>query len=316
MDWSSVFPVKSYPEKEETGHAVYRMNFPDGFGIMKGYQVLPGIILVFNDFHTACGFHSEAARPGFLEVNHCLRGCYECVLPDGRHVSLGSQDFSFTDMGRPANQSAFVLGEYYGLSLIIHVETAEKSLNTFLEEKIPFSDIFERLLYDDGMLILRADPKIQHIVSELYHAPDAGQQGYYKLKTLELILFLSFQCGDKNAAAHPCYCRKGVQRMEEIGRKMTEDLKAHYTLYELAQRYRISVTTLKNQFSKVYGDTPSRYLRRRRMEQAALLLKTTDMGVGKIAESVGYQNASKFSSAFADYYGMAPKEYKKDVVLE
>ena len=35
-----------------------------------------------------------------------------------------------------------------------------------------------------------------------------------------------------------------------------------------------------------------------------------------IAESVGYQNASKFSSAFRDIYGMSPLEYKKKSRLE
>ncbi|MBC5648878.1 helix-turn-helix transcriptional regulator [Christensenella tenuis] len=316
MNWDAIFPKGSHVTEKTTRYTVYTVDFPDGSGTMTAHRVLPGILLVFNDFYTRCGFRNEKTRPGFIEVNHCLKGSYECVLPDGRHISLGMQDFSFSDMGRPMERSSFVSGEYCGLSLLIHVETAEQSLNDFLGEQIPFSDIFERLLYGEGVLILRTDPRIQHIVSELYHAPDGGHSGYYKLKTMELILFLAFHCDNKSAPAHPCYCRNSARKVEDIARKMTENLKRRYTLSELAAKYHISMTTLKTRFAEVYGETPYQYLKRRRLERAALLLKTTDMSVGEVAETVGYQNPSKFSSAFTDYYGTVPREYKKDAVLE
>ena len=312
MNASDWLPGACHPEK---GRSIYKIEFPDGYGKMTVYSVLPGIQLIFNDFHTHYGFQEEHPHPGYIEINHCLRGRYECTMPDGRHIYLGTQDFSVSDMGVPNRASSFVMGEYVGLSLVIHTETASQSINAFLEEEIGCIETFEQLLWEENVMILRANPKIQHIVSELYDAPASGQKGYYKLKTLELLCFLIFQCQQRKPV-HPYYCRKDSSRMEAIQRKMTENLRYHYCLSDLAEEYGISLTTLKKRFFQVYGETPYQYLKRRRLEEAALLLQTTEMGIGQIAEAVGYQNPSKFSAAFAEYYGVPPREYKKGVLLD
>ena len=97
---------------------------------------------------------------------------------------------------------------------------------------------------------------------------------------------------------------------------MTQDLRVHLPLEQLALQYQMSETTLKKNFQKVFGESPYAYLRRRRMEAAALLLQTTQKSIGEIAQEVGYQNPSKFSQAFSALYGVSPSEYKKGVLLE
>lgn len=315
MNWEFIFPGKLRREGTDEERTLYRIDFPDGFGRLTASEVLPGVLLVFNDFHTSCGFRNEAPRPGFIEINHCLRGRYECVLRDGRHLGLGPQDLAFSDMGSPADYSTFVSGEYYGLSILLHIEEAERALNSFLGERIHIGELFEHILCE-GLFVLRADPEIQHIVSEIYHAPARARHGYYRLKAAELLLFVMFRRADSGAPLFSGYCRGSVPRAEEAARRLTEDLKRHYTLAELAVLCRVSETTLKKEFKKVYGETPGQYLKRRRMEQAALLLGTTRLSVGEVAETVGYRNAGKFSAAFTERFGISPRLYKKDAVLE
>ena len=48
------------------------------------------------------------------------------------------------------------------------------------------------------------------------------------------------------------------------------------------------------------------------MFRAAELLRNTEMKIIDIAEEVGYCNASKFSSAFRDVMGIAPKNYQME----
>jgi len=52
------------------------------------------------------------------------------------------------------------------------------------------------------------------------------------------------------------------------------------------------------------------------MEAAAFLLEISKLPISEIAASVGYQNASKFSGAFVNIYGMAPRDYKKGIQLD
>ena len=55
----------------------------------------------------------------------------------------------------------------------------------------------------------------------------------------------------------------------------------------------------------------SKYILHRRMHRAKKLLKSTDMSVDKIAESVGFADYNYFSRVFKKTYGKSPKSYRK-----
>ncbi|OFI07785.1 DNA-binding transcriptional regulator MelR [Clostridium acetireducens DSM 10703] len=48
------------------------------------------------------------------------------------------------------------------------------------------------------------------------------------------------------------------------------------------------------------------------MNRAAFLLATTEKNINDIAISLGYLNASKFTSAFKSVIGVLLKEYRKE----
>ena len=282
---------------------------------MELYTLLPGIVLTFNDFHTHCGFQQEAPRPGLIEINHCLKGRYDCTLSNGRSISIGPRDFAAIDMGYPPDRSAFTFGEYYGISMVVDPEEASASLNRMLGLKtVRLQETFPRLLNGQNVLLLRGEPQIQHMVSQIYDAPSPIRLACYRLKAAELLLFLAAR-GEDNLPTLSPYFRRGIAwKLQDIEHRMTEDLRVRYPLEELARQNHISVATLKKQFRQVYGEPPYAYLKHRRMEEAALLLQTTKLSIREIAESVGYQNPSKFSAAFVQRYGMPPTEYKKSLL--
>lgn len=311
-----IFPKGAYLKKTSDGAKIYRIDFEDGYGEMTTYSVLPGIILSFNNFHTFSGFQSEARYPGAIEINHCLRGRFECMLPSGEIAYLGAQDFAVNNMARPPQHSTFPLGEYYGISLVLEIMPANNAIAQIIgPEIIDLQQLIEKMLSDGKLLLLRADPKIQHIFSELYDLPAKARIPYFKLKIIELLLFLTF---GQHCMAHPQrYVYKDTaQRTRQIAHKMTENLRIHYSVAQLAAQYQMSCKTLQRNFQKVYGQSPYAYLKHCRIETAALLLQTTDLSIHEIAQEVGYQNASKFSSAFADIYKMLPSEYRKGAILD
>ena len=317
MDLERIFPRNSYLEVSHGNSRVCRMAFPDGDGRMEAYPLLPGIVLIFNDFHTHCGFQQEEPRTGLVEINHCLKGRYDCTLPNGRALSLGPRDFAAIDMGRPPERSTFTLGEYFGLSLVVDPEEASASLNGMLDTNaIHLREVFDHLLEGQNGMILRADPQIQHIVSQMYDAPASIRLACCRLKAAELLLFLTTRSQDCLLSPSPYFRRSVAWKIQDVEHRMTEDLRVRYPLEDLARQNHISVATLKKQFRQVYGEPPYAYLKRRRMEEAALLLQTTQLSIREIAEAVGYQNPSKFPSAFAQRYGMPPTEYKKGILPE
>ena len=47
------------------------------------------------------------------------------------------------------------------------------------------------------------------------------------------------------------------------------------------------------------------------MEQAAKLLKESNMSIAEIAQTVGYDSQSKFTVAFKSFFQVLPREYRK-----
>lgn len=53
------------------------------------------------------------------------------------------------------------------------------------------------------------------------------------------------------------------------------------------------------------------YIQQRRLDQAKMLLRETELPVGKVAEAVGYGNISYFSKLFRQKVGCQPGEYRR-----
>ena len=67
-------------------------------------------------------------------------------------------------------------------------------------------------------------------------------------------------------------------------------------------------------FKGVYGTSIYSYMRTYRMNKAAIMLKQTKENISEIAHKVGYNNSSKFASAFKTVIGKSPKEYRNSIV--
>ena len=63
-------------------------------------------------------------------------------------------------------------------------------------------------------------------------------------------------------------------------------------------------------FKEVYGETPHRYLQRRRVERAQTLLRQTDRPITDIAWDVGFASLGTFSRTFRTVVGCSPSEFR------
>ncbi|WP_316753857.1 AraC family transcriptional regulator [Pedobacter gandavensis] len=69
-----------------------------------------------------------------------------------------------------------------------------------------------------------------------------------------------------------------------------------------------SLSTFKRDFSKLFGTTPERWLRQKRLEQAHHLLLNRKQRPSDVYLEVGFENLSHFSFAFKKRFGLAPSE--------
>lgn len=63
-------------------------------------------------------------------------------------------------------------------------------------------------------------------------------------------------------------------------------------------------------FHHTFGETPHRYLQRRRVERAMFLLRSSDRSVTDICMSVGFASLGTFSRTFRLIVGQSPTDYR------
>jgi AraC-like DNA-binding protein len=72
----------------------------------------------------------------------------------------------------------------------------------------------------------------------------------------------------------------------------------------------VSPAHFSRQFRATFGESPHRYLQRRRVERAMELLRETDRPVTEICFDVGFNSLGTFSRTFKAVVGESPSAYR------
>ena len=65
-------------------------------------------------------------------------------------------------------------------------------------------------------------------------------------------------------------------------------------------------------FRETFGETPHRYLQRRRVERSMFLLRETERSVTDICFDVGFISLGTFSRTFSEIVGESPQSYRRN----
>jgi AraC-like DNA-binding protein len=79
----------------------------------------------------------------------------------------------------------------------------------------------------------------------------------------------------------------------------------------LARIAHVSEAHFIRTFAATFGETPHRYLQRRRVERAMSLLRETDRTVTDICLDVGFSSLGTFTRTFGDIVGETPTAYRR-----
>ncbi|GGN63608.1 hypothetical protein GCM10011579_032180 [Streptomyces albiflavescens] len=79
----------------------------------------------------------------------------------------------------------------------------------------------------------------------------------------------------------------------------------------LARIAHVSPAHFTRTFRATFGETPHRYLQRRRVERAMFLLRESDRSVTDICFQVGFTSPGTFSRTFSAIVGHSPRTYRR-----
>lgn len=280
------------------------------YGRMETYSIFPGVILAYMDMHIENindVFFEDEIHHRLLEINHCADGRYSYAVGDDKIVYFGKGDLCISIYDLTKTLSDFPLGYYKGLEIFIDVDIA----NDYVMEYIPDFDLiefYEKLYNSRGYVLIRSNDEIDHVIGELYSVDERIKESYYKLKCLELLLFFSIT--NFTQVESMSLSKKQTEIVENVKNDLISDLESKITLDELADRYNISKTSLKNCFKEVYGKPIIKWRKEYKLDYACRLIESGDYSITEISGMVGYSSPSKFSHAFKEYVGCSPSEFK------
>jgi AraC-like DNA-binding protein len=104
---------------------------------------------------------------------------------------------------------------------------------------------------------------------------------------------------------------EGFKKFQVALEYIQENLASPISLDELANLANLNPTYFSDLFHQLMGLSPIQYVNRRKIEQAQILLLTTDKPLKEIARRIGFDDEFYFSRLFKKNTGIAPASYRK-----
>jgi AraC family transcriptional regulator len=92
-----------------------------------------------------------------------------------------------------------------------------------------------------------------------------------------------------------------------------EHLEQDLSLETIANLIQLSPHYFASLFKKSIGKSPHQYVLQSRIERSKQLLKQPALSIAQVAQGVGFQNQSHFTTAFRRIVGCTPKAYRDQV---
>lgn len=299
---------------ENDGCGVYQFRNETGEGTITSYEVFPGVSLAYNDFHMQ--YYDSSFRPetDVFCIDHCREGRLEYAAGEDAYSYVEAGDLKLDRRLTHTGRFEMPLSHYHGATISFDMKAACSSLHHEIKDfPVDLSSLLKKYCRGIYPMVIHGSPAIEHIFSELYAVPERIRRPYFKIKILELLLYLDALELPEKAEERPYFYKSQVEKIKAIQKFLIQHVDEHITQEELAMRFDIPMTTMKTCFKSVFGAAIGSWLLQYRMNQAAVLLKTQrKMSVTEIAGRVGYDSPSKFASAFRRVMGMSPVEYRRE----
>ena len=283
----------------------------EGTGICMDYSLFSGIDLIFMDFNCSHTFREPMVNRDILDIRHYRQGRVEFEFQNQKVFHMRENEFCINTLANMPASYSFPFEKCSGVSLVIDRDSIDSStIHQFSLYGIDIRNLGEHLELDIHWYICKTPENLHHIFDELYEAKGKESATYFRIKILELLYHVQkLRSEDRYAAVY--YSKEHIEIVKRARKLLIGDLETKIPLESLIAGENISMVTFQAIFKQIYGDSLYTHLKKYKMNCAAVRLREGKESISEIAVSLGYSNASKFSKAFQDVFGLLPKDYRR-----
>lgn len=307
---SSLSSLYNTHKRLKDKNVCYKIETHDGSVFIHQYHIFPGIWFMLKQAETSILVDNIMLTKGFLEITHCIEG--KLVYEDECRTFLLEEGGTSVRKGHSRSIVMRCPLRYYrGVSIIIQPELALQGVPCLLDEvKENLQKLYRKFSCIKRDLVVHSIPQLEHVFSQILHIPEAIRVEYFKIKVLELLLFLS-GLDPKQLQGIRSYCPPEQAQLAHNVLRYTEMHRdKRFTAREISAALSTTPEHLRACVQKVYGMPLYQCVRSHKMRIAAKLLRETGKSITDIAGEFGYDNISKFAAAFRDVFGVAPTAYR------
>lgn len=273
-----------------------------------------GISIEWHDFHVDRDMDwGRSFHPGSLEI--CLNFSGNGLLRDGEaERAVGPNQMALYTLQKRrlrALRSANSMHRFLTLELSPaflrrnfegEMEKLKPSIRQFIERGVKAAPYLDIRPMPASMLATR----VQFVEPPV---PGPARKTWYLGRVLEILSQTVFIEEDPAELFCQKHQRTNRERIERVRFLIERDLDNPPSLDMLAQEVGCSPFYLSRVFAQETGASIPKFLRMKRIEKAAELIKTGRMNVTEAAFTVGYSSLSAFTKAFVEQTGCCPGLY-------
>ena len=260
---------------------------------------------------------SPAHKHNYVEIMIVLRGHVTHVI-DGKELCLDAGDILFLNSHIAHSIRSTERGD-----VAVNVIMSKSFISALYSELCDtvFSDFIRETARDDGAGIYlhfrtSGERQIENLTENiLYELTEYQSSSAILTKTVALLFhYLSLKNRELLADSSITVNREDQRKLQILSYINNNYRTARLT--ELAEKLGISVPYLSKNISEYFGKSFKELLVDRRTERACELLRDTDIPVGQIIRSMGYENESYFHREFKRRIGLSPLAVRKAAAEE
>ena len=287
-----------------------------GKGRMSLYTLFPGLVLAFIFVNAPAWPEPDVdSSKKLMQINYCISGRSELLLDDSSYIYLKENEFCISEQ-KAQKEYVFPTAKYQGIKIYFDLPLLLQSCSELMKSfSIDILHLEEGYCSSHKTYISEADNELEAIFQKLWQFSERPSTFHLQIYTLELLhRLLNMEIRPPKTCGF--YTETQVELAKMSAQILSNDLRQHIPIRQIAERFSVSETSLKNYFRGVYGQNISNWLREIRMNEAAKLLSDTKHPVAEISEQVGYSNQGKFAANFKKQFGLSPLEYRRSKFLE